>query len=318
VRTCLAAESGNNRYMTYGKKDLPFPYSQDFSGIVTRVKGVRKSTRAALVNSPKVASYLKAGANLVEQNLCALDSIAPIGDGGRKPYWSGLRFLTERALSREMESLEPPFLRQKGAGPYRATWASHDDYLNDLLTFLFHAMNYDPQYGAELETRGDWLSTDPSFVDAVDRASFHELQALCRMPLFRLQLIMVATADRNDGIHDAIANNYAGALEPWKKIYESTIAARGYQLRKGITIEQFTNILAAITEGFAVHHLGDPGAGIVGEGPTDNLVGMAVLGMMNSYLEPAGEPSGLTLREEFESASDGLHPPERTTDDSGD
>jgi hypothetical protein len=304
--------------MTYGKKDLPFPYSQDFSGIVTRVKGVRKSTRAALVNSPKVASYLKAGANLVEQNLSALDRTEPIGDGGRKPYWSGLRFLTERALSREMENLEAPFLRQKGAGPYRATWASHDDYLNDLLTFLFHAMNYDPQYGAELETRGDWLTTDPSFVDAVDRAAFHELQAICRMPLFRLQLIMVATADRNDGIHDAISNNYAGALEPWKKIYESTIAARGFQLRKGITIEQFANILAAITEGFAVHHLGDPGAGIIGDGPADNLVGMAVLGMMNSYLEPANEPSGLTLREQFERDTTGTRPVDRTTDDSGD
>jgi len=46
--------------MTYGKKDLPFPYDQDFSGIVTRVKGIRESTRIALVNSPKVASYLKA------------------------------------------------------------------------------------------------------------------------------------------------------------------------------------------------------------------------------------------------------------------
>jgi hypothetical protein len=304
--------------MTYGKKDLPYPYCQDFSGIVTRVKGVRKATRAALVNSLKVASYLKAGANLVEQNLVAPESAATEAEGGRKPYWSGLRFLTERALSREMENLEPPFLRQKGAGPYRATWASHDDYLNDLLTFLFHAMNYDPQYGAELETRGDWLTTESSFVDAVDRATYHELQAICRMPLFRLQLIMVATADRNDGIHDAIANNYAGALEPWKKIYESTIAARGYQLRKGITIDQFANILAAITEGFAVHHLGDPAAGIVGDGPTENLVGMAVLGIMNSYLEPADEPSGLTLREQFESITDGTPPADRTCDDNGD
>jgi len=304
--------------MTYGKKDLPFPYSQDFSGIVTRVKGVRERTRAALVNSPKVASYLKAGANLVEKNLGAQHPAASEGDGDRKPYWSGLRFLTERALSYEMERLEPPFLRQKGAGPYRATWASHDDYLNDLLTFLFHAMNYDPQYGAELETRGDWLTTDDSFVGAVDRATYHELLAICRMPLFRLQLIMVATADRNDGIHDAIANNYAGALEPWKKIYESTIAERGFQLRKGITIEQFANILAAITEGFAVHHLGDPRAGIVGDTPADNLVGMAVLGIMNSYLEPADEPSGLTLREQFEGACDATNPADSTTDDSGD
>jgi hypothetical protein len=303
--------------MTSAKKDLPFPYDQDFSGIVTRVKGIRESTRVALVNSPKVASYLKAGANLIQQHLGAEDASAATTDGGRKPYWSGIRFLTERALSRAMENLEPPFLRQKGDGPYRATWASHDDYLNDLFAFLFHAMNYDPQYGAEMETRGNWLTTEKCFVDVVDRVTYHELQAICRMPLFRLQLIMVATADRSDGIHNAISNNYAGALEPWKKIYESTFAARGFQLRKGVTLDQLTNMLAAITEGFAIRHLGDPGAGIAGDSPTENLVGMAVLGILNSYLEPMAEPTGLTLREQFDDASKRARPADRTTDDSG-
>jgi len=302
--------------MAYDKKDLPFPYDQDFSGIVTRVKGIRESTRIALVNSPKVASYLKAGANLIEKNLGVRDASATGPDGGRKQYWSGIRFLTERALSCEIELLEPPFLRQKGDGPYRATWASHDDYLNDLLAFLFHDMNYDPQYGAELETRGDWLNTESCFVDAVDRATYHELQAICRMPLFRLQLIMVATADRSDGIHEAISNNYAGALEPWKKIYESTIAARGFQLRPGVTLDQFANMLAAITEGFAIHHLGDPSAGIAGDTPADNLVGMAVLAILNSYLEPVNEPTGLTLREQFDSASNRARPANHTSDDS--
>jgi hypothetical protein len=304
--------------MAFDKKDLPFPYDQDFSGIVTRVKGIREATRIALVNSRKVASYLKAGANLVEKHLGVRDATGPEPESGRKPYWSGIRFLTERALSCEMQNLESPFLRQKGDGPYRATWASHDDYLNDLLAFLFHDMNYDPQYGAELETRGDWLSTESCFVDAVDRATFHELQAICRMPLFRLQLIMVASADRNDGIHEAISNNYAGALEPWKKIYESTIASRGFQLRKGITLDQFANILAAITEGFAIHHLGDPSAGIAGDSPADNLVGMAVLGIMNSYLEPVTEPTGQTLREHFDSAANRARPADRTSDDSRD
>jgi hypothetical protein len=288
--------------MTYGKKDLPYPYDQDFSGIVTRVKGVRESTRAALVNSLKVASYLKAGAMLVEHNLGAPSAPAP-GPDGCKAYWSGLHFLSERALSREVATLEPPFLRQKGTGPYRSTWASHDDYLNDLLAFLFHAMNYDPQYGAELETRGDWLISGESFTDAIDRAAFHEVMAITRMPLFRLQLVVCATADRNDGIHDAIANNYAGALEPWMKVYEAAIAARGLRLRKGITLEQFTNMLAAIAEGFAIRQLGDPAAGVVGTEPKDNLVAMAVLGIMNSYLEPADEPTRLTLREQIENAT---------------
>jgi len=300
--------------MTYRKTDLPYPYSQDFSGIVTRVKGVREATRAALVNSVKVASYLKAGANLVVRNLGAPTSTAPGGDGC-KAYWSGLNFLSERALAREVATLEPPFLRQKGAGPYRSTWASHDDYLNDLLAFLFHAMNYDPQYGSDLETRGDWLATDGSLVDAVHRAAFNELLAVCRTPLFRLQLVVVATADRNDGIHEAIANNYAGALEPWMKVYESTIATHGLQLRKGITIEQFANILAAITEGFAIRHLGDPGAGVIGDEPGENLVGMAILGIMASYLEPVDEPSGLTLREVFEGGANPAPPDEQRIED---
>jgi hypothetical protein len=280
--------------MTYGKKDLPYPYDQDFSGIVTRVKGVRESTRAALVNSLKVASYLKAGENLVSRHLGA-PQVAPDGDG-RKAYWSGLGFLSERALSREVAELETPFLRQKGAGPYRSTWASHDDYLNDLLAFLFHAMNYDPQYGAGLETRGDWLITDESFTDAIDRTTYHELLAIVRMPLFRLQLIVSATADRNDGIHEAIANQYAGALEPWTKVYEAVIAARGFRLREGVTIHQFANMLAAVCEGFAIRYLGDPGAGVLGEDPRGNLLGMAVLGIMHSYLERSDEPPGGDLR----------------------
>jgi hypothetical protein len=273
-----------NRSGAYSKKDLPYPYSQDLSGIVTRVKGVRESTRAALVNSLKVASYLKAGANLIERNLGAPSSPAS-GLEGRKVYWSGLHFLSERALAREVAMLEPPFLRQKGTGPYRSTWACHDDYLNDLLAFQFHAMNYDPQYGAEMETRGDWLTTDHSVVEAIHRSAYHELQAILRMPLFRLQLIVSATADRNDGVRESIANNYAGALAPWIKVYESTLQARRLRLCNGMTMDQFANILAAITEGFAIRQLGDPTADVLGD-PENNLIGIAIVGIINTYLEP--------------------------------
>ncbi|MCA2211946.1 hypothetical protein [Jidongwangia harbinensis] len=305
--------------MAMTKRDLPYPYDQDFREIVTRVKGKREQTRERLANSLKVASYLKAGTTLIERNLGsqepAADSaageragVSRPGDeralGERKPYWSGIRFLTERALIRETEMIAPPFLRLKGDGPYRSTWASHDDYITDLLAFVFHAMNYDPQYGAARETRGDWLTDDGSFADAVDRATYHELEAICRMPLFRLQLIMAATAHRNDGIHDAIANNYAGALEPWKRIYESTFKVWGFRLRTGVTMDQLADMLAAVTEGFAVRHLGDPQADVVAGGPPGNLVGMAVLGLLNSYLEPVDRPRGPSLRETFDAIAE--------------
>ena len=286
--------------MHTGKAGLPFPYDQDFTSIVTRVKGKRAGTRAALVNSAKVAAYLRAGATLVERKLGQPEGDDQPAPGARKTYWSGISFLTERAVIRAMEENPPPFLRLRGEGAFRATWASHDDYLTDLLAFLFHAMNYDPQYGAGLQTRGDWLAQDPSFADAIDRACYHELQAICRMPLFKLQLIMVAGAGRDDGIHAAIANNYAGALEPWKKIYESTIAVRGFRLRPGVTIDELAAMLAAVTEGFALRHLGDPGAGILGDTPEGNLLGKAALAILSSCLEPADEPGGRPLRDSFE------------------
>ncbi|MDT5032285.1 MAG: hypothetical protein QOC94_2456 [Actinoplanes sp.] len=294
--------AANNAPMRSGKVGLPFPYDQDLTGIVTRVKGKREATRTALVNSPKVAAYLRAGATLVDHNLGVGGDAA--GDATGKPSWSGIRFLTERAVVAEMENNPPPFLSQKGDGPFRATWASHDDYTHDLLAFLFHAMNYEPQYGEGPQTRADWLATDPSFASAVDRASYGELAELCRMPLFRLQLIMVAGAERNNGIHDTIADNYGGALEPWQKIYESTFAIRGFQLRPGITAEEITSILAALAEGFALRHLGDPGAGILGNGAAGNLFGKAILGILHSYLEPKAEPTGRSLRADFDERAD--------------
>jgi hypothetical protein len=288
------------------KQSLPYPYDQDLSEIVFRFKPTRLTTLAALPNSMKVASYLRAGATLIERNLGAQDAQTKSADGDRRPYWSGIRFLTERALIREVEKIDPPFLRQKGSGPYRSTWASHDDYINDLLAFFFHPISYDAKYDESMQTRGDWLVNEGTFVEAADRVAYYEVQAICRMPLFRLQLIMAATAHRNDGIHEAIAKNYAGVLEPWKEIHESTIAARGFRLRSGITADQLTDIMAALVEGFAVRHLGDPSAGIDGHGPAGSLVGTAAIAILNSVLEPADEPSGRSCREEFEATEERL------------
>ena len=286
--------------MISSKRHLPYPYDQDLSGMVTRVKGKRPATRAALPNDPKVASDLRAGVTLIERNLGPQDDGSGTDQGVHRPYRSGIRFLTERAVVREMERIEPPFLRLKGDGPYRSTWATHDDYIDDLLDFLFHPINYDAQYGAAMLTRGDSLIDADTFVEAADHVAFYELQAICRMPLFRLQLMMAATARYDDGIHQAIARNYAAALDPWKKFYESTIAARGFRLCEGVTLDQFADMLAATIEGFAVRHLGDPGAGVLGpDATTVSTASMLCLAVCNSYLEPADGPRQPALRQRF-------------------
>ena len=291
------------------KLALPPPYNRDLIHIVTRVARTRETTFAELVNSPLVASYLRAGSILIERALGAHDPGWSWPDAQAKSYWSGLRFLTQRAVVEEVEHLEPPFVRRRGDGPFRATWRSHQDYINDLLTFFFHPINYEHQYGIDQETREGWFAHE-NLVDAIDRTAHHEVAAMCRMPLFRLQIMVAATADRNDGIRAAIADNYRGALDPWVSIYEETFAARGLRVRDGATIRQVADMLAAVVEGFALRALGDPTAEVLGETPAGNLVGMAVLGILNSYLVPIDQVAKEPLPVEFGRWTKRLRPPD--------
>jgi hypothetical protein len=275
------------------------PFNLDFTGIVTRVSREREQSFSAMVNSRIVASYLKAGVTLIERALGADRPLLIQSDSHTKPYWSGQRFLTQRAIIDEVEHIEPPFERRKGEGTFRTTWKCQDDYINDLLTFFFHPINYDEQYCAGVATRGSWFVDGESFVEAIDRTASNEVAAMCRMPLFRLQIMLAATADRNDGIRAAITDNYRGALDPWVKIYEETFRARGLRVRD-LTIPQLADILAAIVEGFAIRHLGDPTADVIGDTPDGNLVGAAIIGILNSYLVPIDQVDREPLRAEFD------------------
>jgi hypothetical protein len=195
----------------------------------------------------------------------------------------------------EMTKNPAPFYQRGSLGQLRSTWASHHEFIDDLLAFCFSAMNYNPQYGAEVETRGNWLVDDSSFAAAIDRSAYHELAAIGAMPMFRLQLIMAAIAGHNDGIRHAIADNYQGALQPWRKVYASTFAARGLRLRDGVTLDQVTDILAAVTEGMAIRHLGDADAKVVDDERRRTLLGTAVTIVLLGALEPAQDPPGLPV-----------------------
>src|SRR3954468_22831012 len=100
--------------MKVTKDALPRPYNGDFAGIVTRVKGSRDQTRSALVNSLKVASYIRAGVTIIEDTLGSSASSTPFPAGEPESLASGRRFLTRRAVIGAAERLPPPFLAQRG------------------------------------------------------------------------------------------------------------------------------------------------------------------------------------------------------------
>jgi hypothetical protein len=59
-------------------------------------------------------------------------------------------------------------------------------------------------------------------------------------------------------------------------------AADGFRHRPGVSLHELADMLAAIAEGLAIRYLGDSTAAIAGDNTTGNLVGMAILGVLNT------------------------------------
>jgi hypothetical protein len=273
---------------------FPPPYDADRSHIVTRVDRTRASTRAKLANSKEVATFLKAGSDLIERELGFHELTRSRSHPQAGTYWSGLRFLTQKAVMEQVKRLAEPFDCGLSEGTFRTTWKSHDDYIDDLLTFFFHPINYEHQYGVSEMTRKGWFAHE-SLVDAVYETAQNEVAALCEMPLFRLQIMMSALAGRDDGIRKTIADNYRCALDPWVQIYEETFAARGLRLRDDLSVRDLADILAAVVEGSALRSLGDSS-----ESPERNRAGKAILLILNSCLVPSDGAPPEPLADEFD------------------
>jgi len=286
---------------------LPAPFDEDFTRVVTRVNRKRERFKVRLANSVQVASFLKAGSLLIEREFGFHELTRFRPDARAGTYLSGLRFLTQEAVMEQVKRLDHPFERRQTPGTFRATWKSHDDYIDDLLTFFFHPINYEHQYGVEEATRKGWFAHE-SLADAINETAHQEVVALCRMPLFRLQIMMAAVVGRDDRIRNAISDNYRGAIDPWVRIYEETFAARGLRVRDDVTIRDVADMLAFVVEGCALRSLGDPTAEVVAEAPGRNLVGKAILGILSSYLVPIGHPPTEPLSVEFDRRTRRIRP----------
>lgn len=283
--------------------DLPPPFDEDLHLIITRVDRERERTRVSLANSLKAATFLKAGSVIIERAFCSHELTRSRPDTRAGTCWSGLRFLTQKAVMDEVRRLDAPFDRLLTPGAFRSTWKAHDNYVDDLLTFFFHPINYEHQYGVDEATRKGWFAHE-SLPEAIFETAHQEMVALCGMPLFRLQIMMAAVVGRDDRVRKAIGDNYRGALDPWVQIYEETFAARGLRVRDGFSVRDVADMLAAVVEGFAVRSLVDSDA----ESSDRNLVGKGVLAILNSCLEPSDRPAKEPLADAFDRWTRPLRP----------
>ena len=274
------------------KAHLPAPYNKDLSPVLRHLQRVSETTRRELANSPVTAAWLYAGMKLIRRNLGPLPDRRPARvDVARSLERRVLDFLSQRDVAAEVRKNEKPFETRESVGVLRSTWGSQSNYIADLLRFGLWSAHYETSYDTTVADRERWLVESADFVDAVHRSAITELDALTSMPTFRLHLLAIATAEGDEVLRDAIAENYRSVLDEWRGTYQRAFTARGLRLRAGASFDELAQILAAMAEGMCLREIGDLRSG-VRTSERRSLLGTGAIAVLVGFLQSADDPPG--------------------------
>jgi hypothetical protein len=300
------------------KQKLPYPYNQDLSSVLC-LDGLNRQTslgRQRVANDPVTASYLAAGMRLIEINFGPRREITPGNRTETTPSERPLfAFLSQRAVANEVANNPDPFHRMGSTATLRSTWKSQSDFIADLLRFGLWSQHYSAYVDADVVTDVDQLIEGPNVVEPAHSLAYRDLATLIDKPTFRLHLAACATGEGDEAIRQATAENYQGPLERWKKVYADFMEAHELQLRPGITLDDFANLLAAALEGLALRALADATAQLVDHDTRRSLLGTVALAFILSCMERRDEAQELTLEEAVQLMVQGSLP--NQTDEQG-
>lgn len=273
-----------------GKRNLPFPYDQDLSGVLGNLNRRTRWGRDRLANDQVTAAFLLAGMNLLARHT---------GPGARQRVDSErllLGSLSQRKVAEEFARNPEPFTRYgNGLSMLRDRWSPHSAFVTDLIKFAMWKENYRPESRQQRADTVKRLVHGPDFVGAVHDIAYQHTAEGVGLPSVRLGLALMTAAEGDEDVTRIITTLYADYLGSWKKVYEAVLRERHLRLRKGLTLDDLADALSVATDGMILRAIGDPGARVVDHERRRSLMGTVALAVIHAFLEPDDDASGLTL-----------------------
>ncbi|UWE07711.1 hypothetical protein [Actinacidiphila bryophytorum] len=274
------------------KRELPFPYDLDLSGVLRNLNRRTRWGRDRLANDRVTAALLAAGMRLLERHL---------GPGVRQRVNSErllLGSLSQRRVAEEFARNPAPFTRYgNGVSMLRDRWSPHSDFVTDLITFAVWRENYRPEFREQRAANVRRLVHGTDFVRAVHDIAYQHTAEGLGLPSVRLGLALMTAAEGDEEVTRIISTVYEDYLGSWKKLYETVLRERHLQLRRGLTLDDLANALSAATDGMTLRAIGDPAAGVVDHANRSSLMGTVALAVIHAFVEPDDDASGLTLEQ---------------------
>jgi hypothetical protein len=283
------------------KVRLPSPYDQDLSQVLVHLDRRTPDSRARLANDPVTAAYLAAGMRLIERHLgpdAQRRLVDPADESSvERPL---LSFLSQRAIATAVAGNPHPFPRMGNVSTMRSTWKSQSDFVADLLRFALWSEHHPASWeSSKAITAIERLieEADSDFAHIIHELGYQNTMIFVMRARFRLRLVATAAAEGDDVIRAALGEFYQGGLASWRTAFTKVIRDWDLRLRRGVTPDDFLNLLAALAEGTALHALADPSANVLDHGGRRSLLGVGALALIRGCLERSSESDGMSLED---------------------
>ncbi|HEV2374504.1 MAG TPA: hypothetical protein VGS19_20375 [Streptosporangiaceae bacterium] len=281
------------------KEQLPFPYNQDLSKVLTHLDRRTPFARERLANNPVTAAYIAAAVRLAGRHLGPNPDRAPADPRDENSLDRKLfSFISQRAVAEEVANNPDPFPRQGNVATMRATWKSHSDFIADLISFATWPGHLPAGFYDEMAAGAERLLEGPDAVDAVHQLAYMNVAAdNTSAPAIRLTYVAMTAADGDKTLSEAIGHSYDVLMAPWKEVYAAFSEARGLKLRPGITVDDIANILAALVDGLELRTISNPSAALIDHDRKRTVLGTAALALAYSFFQPDSDQNGKTLEQ---------------------
>ena len=261
------------------KQELPYPYNQDLSPVLRNLNRRTPFGRRRQANDPVTAAYLAAAARLIQRHLGPGASRSPSSDledpdAIERPL---LSFLSQRAVAAEVNHNPPPFHRVGRVSTMRERWRHQSCFIADVLRFGLWAWHYPGAHQDEAADAREEAIGGPDPVRGIHRLCYWDVTRLLRTPMFRLGLVAAAQAEGDAMVREAISVRHQTNSPRWKHFYQEFLQANGLRMRPGISLDECTDLLAAVADGVCVRALADPQAPVVDHTRRRSLLGTAAL-----------------------------------------
>jgi hypothetical protein len=245
------------------KHDLPYPYDQDFSGLL----------RCNLPNSRVTAAVMRAVVQLVK------GIFEPVAD----PKKSLLRFLTQDAVVKEVKE-NVPFGCQATENALRWRWLHQREFYADIFRFGQAEWHFPGGHQEEIAGVTEQIIHGDDPVGAIRALCDWAIQRRVSTPMSLLSLLAVAEAGRDEDIRAAIAEHHRENAAIWKAYCEEFLRCRHLRVRDGITLDDCVTLITSMATGITMRAITDPEA--VFDSEQGCLFGSGVIALIISCAEP--------------------------------